>query len=167
MTTRSVSGAATFDSTRRYRYLLTRLWDEARPRVAWIMLNPSSANADRDDPTIRRVVGLSRDWGFGGIDVVNLFALQTHRPERLREEPDPVGPRNDETIIAAVADCSDVIAAWGDHGVVVNPATGVARCEEVRRLVGVTPLRCLGTTAKGQPRHPLYSKAGTVPVSLD
>lgn len=167
MTTRSADGTVTLDSTGRYRYELTRVWDAARPQLSWIMLNPSTATATRDDPTIRRVVGFSRDWGFGGAVVVNLFALRTHRPDRLHQEPDPVGRRNDEVTVATVADGTEVIAAWGNHGALVNPVTGVPRCEEVRRLVGDIALRCLGTTANGQPRHPLYSRADTAPVSLD
>ncbi|TMF61888.1 MAG: DUF1643 domain-containing protein, partial [Chloroflexi bacterium] len=67
---------ATFSADRRYRYRLWRRWDGARPVVAFVMLNPSTADARRDDPTIRRCIGFAKSWGFGGVEVVNLFAYR-------------------------------------------------------------------------------------------
>ena len=77
------------------------------------MLNPSTADAERDDPTIRRCIGFSRAWGFGGAEMVNLFALRSTDPGRLREAADPVGPGNVAHIADAARGATQVIAAWG------------------------------------------------------
>jgi hypothetical protein len=136
-----------------YRWTLTRRWSE-KPRDVWIMLNPSTADAEVDDATIRRCIGFSRKFGAGGMTVVNLFAYRATDPARLRTEGiDPVGDRNDG-VIARCAHLARplggrVICAWGSH------ALGVNRGRHVRDLIG-SPLFCLGTTRGGHPRHPLY-----------
>jgi hypothetical protein len=156
-------GDALFDSTGAYRYRLSRVWDEALPRVCWILLNPSTATASVDDPTISRVVGFSRSWGFGSVDVVNLFAFRTPNPRGLRHIADPVGDGNDETIVATASSSPQVISAWGNHGILENPSTGAPRFLEVQRLLAEAGVHtaCLGRTKHGQPRHPLYLTAST------
>lgn len=160
------SGEATFDERRIYRYLLTRTWDRGLPSVAWIMLNPSTADAAVDDATISRVVGFSRSWGYGSVDVVNLFAYRCTKPRQLRLPMDPVGPLNDLTIAETARSSVTVIVAWGNHGVVVNPATGVPRHEEVLALAARAGIevQSLGTTMRGQPMHPLYRPRGIRPA---
>jgi hypothetical protein len=150
-----------------YRYSLTRRWSD-RPRDIWIMLNPSTADADVDDNTIRRCMGFSRKFGAGGIAVVNLFAYRATIPEQLRSEGiDPVGPENDarivQAVIAARALDGRVIAAWGSHALTVH------RGRHVRRLIGDVPLHCLGLTRGRHPRHPLYVPGRTelVPYQPD
>lgn len=157
------TGTARFDPRGRYRYRLTRVWDDRRPVVVWIMLNPSTATASADDPTIRRVVGFSRAWGFGSAEVVNLFALRATHPRRLANSHDRVGPLNDDSIATAVTSTHRVVAAWGNHGTMDNPATGNPRCQEVVALIskGCGDVRCLATTKRGHPRHPLYVPADT------
>ena len=156
-------GSASFDAHGIYRYRLTRRWDSARPSMAWIMLNPSTATANSDDPTIRRVIGFSRTWGFGMAEVVNLFGLCASDPRRLRTSPAPVGPGNDRALMSAAASNPAVVVAWGDHGAIVNPLTGVRRCDEVLDMVGsAQSMLSLGATRRGQPRHPLYLPKDTV-----
>lgn len=130
------------------------------------MLNPSTADETVDDPTIRRVIGFSRAWGFGRMLVVNLFALRTTRPHDLSDSAAPVGPGNDDAISEAVSAADVLLFAWGNHGVTSNPGTGVRRDHEVLdALAGVSKaIRCLGTTNEGQPRHPLYLPALSAPV---
>ena len=106
-------GGATFSADRRYRYRLWREWDRSRAVVAFVMLNPSTADASRDDPTIRRCIGFARAWGFGGVEVANLFALRATDPRHLRGVPDPVGPRNARSLKLALAHASLVVVAWG------------------------------------------------------
>jgi hypothetical protein len=137
-----------------YRYWLMRRWDESRPDCAFIMLNPSTADAERDDPTIRRVMGFAQSWGFGGVNIYNLFALRTPYPRELLAHPDPVGPDND-AYLAQIPDTALVVAAWGAHG------NYRGRAFTVRRMFGAR-LRCLGRTKQGEPRHPLYV-ASSVP----
>jgi hypothetical protein len=146
---------ATFGSPdNRYRYLLWRTWDRALPTVLWVMLNPSTADAAQLDPTLRRVLGFSRAWGFGGFRVVNLFALRSTDPEALRRVPDPVGPENDHVLQVAAHKANSVIAGWGAH------AAGVERAREVRRLLEpVCALHALRITKTGHPSHPLYLPA--------
>jgi hypothetical protein len=142
-----------------YRYTLTRKWSGSRPALTFIMLNPSTADGTLDDPTIRRCIGFARARGFGGIQVLNLFAFRATDPRHMMAAHDPVGPNNDGHIIAALTEAaaasSPVIAAWGVHG------THNGREADVRKLsmeCGV-PLMCLGLTKGGHPRHPLYVAA--------
>jgi len=94
-----------------YRYRLERRWTSG-PTVAWIMLNPSTADADTDDPTLRRISVFSRAWGFGRLIVANLYALRATDPAQLWTAPDAVGPDNDRHVADAVS-CHEVIVAWG------------------------------------------------------
>lgn len=158
----SVTGGAIFDATGAYRYALWRVWDEVLPRMAFIMLNPSTADAERNDPTIRRCIGFARAWGYGGVHVVNLFAYRTPSPAVLRKAEDPIGLENDDYLREAATGAAFVVAAWGNHG-----AAG-GRDAAVRGLLsslGVAP-RCLGITRAGQPRHPLYARGDLAPFPL-
>lgn len=129
------------------------------------MLNPSTATELVDDATIRRVSCFSRAWGFGSATVVNLFALRSRAPSGLDRHPDPVGPSNDVCIVSAVESAETVLVGWGNHGARLNPLTATPRHLEVARLLAhAAPPYCLGMTAQGQPRHPLYLGAATLPV---
>ncbi|HKV84961.1 MAG TPA: DUF1643 domain-containing protein, partial [Ktedonobacterales bacterium] len=99
-----------------YRYLLWRTWDAALSRLLWVMLNPSTAGETMDDPTIRRCVSFSRRWGFGGIEVVNLFALRAASPKELQRTPDQIGAENDRYIAEAASRATGIVVAWGEHG---------------------------------------------------
>lgn len=142
-----------------YRYMLRRSWGSIRERedqVCWVMLNPSTADASLDDPTIRRCIGFSKAWGFSGLAVVNVFALRATDPKRLVDHPDPVGPLCDEYLEDFMRSSGCVVAAWGASW----PAAQVARVAAVSALAVKHRAVCLGATASGQPRHPLYlSKA--------
>ncbi|HEV2343460.1 MAG TPA: DUF1643 domain-containing protein [Actinocrinis sp.] len=143
---------AVFDPARTHRYLLEHRWGAAAPMV-FVMLNPSTADATREDPTMRRCLRFARREGCGGLIVVNLFAPRTTDPSILATHPDPVGPDNDQILCAAVGRGTPVVAAWGAHGALH------ARDQAVLRLLYPARLSCLGRTAHGQPRHPLYLPA--------
>ncbi len=156
------ASGATFDETGAYRYALWRVWDTDGPSIVFVMLNPSKADAESDDPTIRRCVGFARAWGYGALTVVNLFAFRAACPRTLHQTADPVGPDNDRHLRDALASAPTVVFAWGNHG----------GLHERDRAIGALLLReskqpsaalCLGTTGVGQPRHPLYVRADTVP----
>jgi len=119
------------------------------------MLNPSTADRQRDDPTIRRGIGFAARWGFGAVAVGNLFAFRTASPRVLRQASHPVGRANDRWLLRLAAQSSRVIAAWGNEGVLLG------RDAQVRRLLA--PLDTLGLTQRGQPRHPLYLRRGVLP----
>lgn len=121
-----------------------------------IGLNPSTADAARDDPTIRRCIGLARRWGFGGITVVNLFAFRATKPADLKTAFDPVGPRNDSTIRKVIHGVP-VIAAWGTHG-----GFGGRDRAVLKLLCGHPRVFTMGLTKQGHPRHPLYVRYDTL-----
>ncbi|MFO0837294.1 MAG: DUF1643 domain-containing protein [Phycisphaerae bacterium] len=146
---------AVFDRARRYRYLLWRAWDAALARATFIMLNPSTADARRDDATIRACIRLARAWSFGGIEVVNLFAFRARDPRALLSVRDPVGPRNDALLRDAAMRASRLVCAWGCAD------RWLARVDHVRRLIAGSRalLVCLGRTRNNHPRHPLYVRS--------
>jgi len=136
-----------------YRYRLDRCWDADLPTATWIMLNPSTADHQDDDATIRKCLGFARRLGCGSIEVVNLFALRTRHPSVLRKELYAIGEYNDDHVDAAVAAATGpVIAAWGAHGRWIG-----GRVQAVLRLPAVQErdLQCLGISKAGDPLHPL------------
>jgi hypothetical protein len=148
---------AYFSPCRTWRYSLTRALapHTGEGTVAFIGLNPSTADEKRDDPTIRRCIGFAlRDWGFARLEVLNLFAFRATKPTALLAADDPVGPENDSTI-AEVLDAADlVVCVWGAF-----PNGG--RSAGVLELVDAP--HCLGVTKNGSPRHPLYVRASADP----
>lgn len=143
----------------RYRYLLSRMWDFRKPRVLFVMLNPSTADAMIDDATIRSCVRLARSFEQGSLQVVNLFALRATDPIELTRAADPIGPKNDSSIEVAITRCNFVICAWGAH------PTAARRSIPVFNLLRHhhSAVFCLGITKTGAPKHPLYIKSGTRP----
>lgn len=149
----------------RYRYRLTRTWDPSRESLVFVMLNPSTADAAVDDPTIRRCIGFARRDGYGGIIVVNLFAWRATDPADLPSNlPMRMGPDNRRYVYEA-ATGRDVILAWGSHSAAWPEVTDPL--PERLWLAGARSIRCLGFTKSGKPRHPLYVRADQsfVPVT--
>jgi hypothetical protein len=134
----------------RYRYVLRREVPDlfaTRRTALWVMLNPSTADATADDPTIRRCLDFSRAWGCDRMVVVNLYALRTTDPRRLWDAEDPVGPENDAHIGTAAGLAGLTVCAWGGH----------AKPERVAQILPLLSApQCLGRTRGGSPRHPLY-----------
>jgi len=148
--TELVSGA-TMSQDGVYRYRLWRTWGRGDPLI-WIMLNPSTADAEVDDPTIRRCVSFAKREKFGGIEVVNLYALRSTDPKAIAQHPDPVGPFNwiHWQMLRANHPTSVWVAAWG------------AGCPNVMLPPHIVDdYVCLGRTRSGAPRHPLYVRADT------
>lgn len=161
-------GTADFSADGVYRWSLSRRWSDPMPHLMpvldlWIMLNPSTADAEKDDRTIGRCVDFSRRWGADGLRVVNLFALRSTDPAALLTHPDPVGPKNDQMIALMVRATRGpggrVMCAWGAHPM----AAGRARDLHLAGLLAGA--MCLGTTASGAPRHPLYIRGDTQPTA--
>jgi len=146
--------SAVFSPCRTWRYVLRRRW-AAEPALLVIGLNPSTADETVDDPTIRRCAGFARELGCGGLTMANLFAFRATDPAAMKAAPNPVGPDNDDWLEALAAEHEIRVAAWGVHGAHLGRADDVV----ARGLLG--ELRCWGTTATGQPRHPLYLPAST------
>lgn len=154
----SMQRGADFSPCGRYRYRLWRQWGEGS-RVVFVGLNPSTADASRDDPTIRRCIGFAQRWGHARFDIVNLFAFRATQPVDLRAALEPEGPDNLKAIRHAVNVSSAVIACWGHMG---------GWRDQDRRVLPLLPddTRCLGTTKGGHPRHPLFVRYGTPLVPL-
>lgn len=146
---------AVLSDDRAYRYSLWRAREDhfsQRGLVAFIGLNPSTADETEDDPTIRRCLGFSQRWGHCGFVMLNLFAVRATCPKVMKRHPKPVGPVNDAAIRAVVCACERVVCCWGAHG------SHLGRDNVVLNLLrGLTmALWCFGITKGGQPRHPLY-----------
>lgn len=143
---------AVYSNCERYRYSLTRVWDAQAPRVAFVMLNPSTATEEANDPTIERCEQRARRLGFGGFRAVNIFALRATDPRNMRASSDPEGPDNPQALDAAARWADVLVAAWGVHGEHLGQGPIVAT---QLREQGHT-LYHLGLTKAGHPRHPLY-----------
>lgn len=143
-----------------YRYSLTR---HVAPLTGdgtctFVMLNPSTADAEQDDPTIRRCIGFARGWGFEWLKVVNLFAYRATDPRELADVDDPSGPENLCTIAKVIGGSDLVVCAWG----------AFPHWKRVEHIALVLELiaapHALGLTANGSPRHPLYVRGDALPV---
>lgn len=145
---------ATFSPDRKYRYRLSRTWNENAPALMWLLLNPSVADESRDDPTIRRCIGYSMNWGYGGLIIHNLFAYRSTYPDELVSMwcQDPVGIDNDAAI-SQDARGRQICCGWGNKVVTLKLQ---ARLKSIAPLVDVRDLYHLKLTHLKQPQHPLY-----------
>jgi hypothetical protein len=125
-------------------------------RIAWIGLNPSTADEFLLDRTLVTVCRYSRHWGFSEVVMLNLFAFRATDPSELKRVSDPIGPDNDKHLLIEVRNVERVIACWGDHG------RFLGRDGQVSDLLCVS-LRCLTRNRSGAPHHPLYLKSGIRP----
>jgi hypothetical protein len=160
-------GSVVFSENRRYRYALLRWWDKRLPHVLWVMLNPSTADANTDDPTMHRVIGFSMDRLYGSLTVVNAFALISTDPLGLVAVDDPVGPENDSMLAQEVSQADTIICAWGSQRVGLH-----SRIREVRALIAEhrraeARILCLGTNADHSPRHPVRLPTSTTLVPFE
>lgn len=151
-----LGAGAEFSPDRVYRYKLWRIWDLHKHLVAFCMLNPSTADEETEDPTIRRCISFARRWGGGGVVILNAFAFRATDPADLMKAADPVGPANDRYLAAACGWSRTIVAAWGVHG------EHRGRAAVVRALLGAD-LYHLGLTKDGHPKHPLYLPGATKP----
>lgn len=141
---------AHLSSCGRYRYSLTRKWGP-EASVGYIMLNPSTADASDDDPTIRKCIGFAKKYEFGGIVVRNLFNFRSKSPTDLPKQLDPIGDDGDKAIKSLPKECALIIVAWGNiHKLLRNRATWAIA------TLGTANLFCLGINEGGSPKHPLY-----------
>lgn len=155
------SSGAIFSECGLFRYRLWRRWGKGE-HVLWVLANPSTADAYQDDPTMRRCQSFARRWGYDAIEVGNIFGFRSTDPHGLDDVPDRIGPENDTHLLQMAARASLVIAAWG---VGTGAPWFAERAARVREMLGAR-LYCLGTTASGSPRHPLYLSSALEPEPL-
>lgn len=142
-----------------YRYRLIRKWRDG-PILVWVMLNPSTADADKDDATIRRVRGFTKREGYDGFVVVNVWALRATDPKDLHQRRATSEPENIAHVKRAVRG-RDVVVAWGVN-VRGGPAWGALALADIYlALQSAADVRCLGLTKGGEPRHPLRLRRDT------
>lgn len=134
---------------RNYRYVLWRQWDADKPTCVFIGLNPSTADENDDDPTLRRCINFAKAWGFGKCIMLNLFAFRTTNPEDLKKQDKPVGYKNNHHIKTQCAKAA-LVVAWGNRGTLLK------RNKQVLKLLKGIPLKCFRVSAEEQPVHPLY-----------
>ena len=147
---------AKFSKDRVYRYALWRTWDDSLEKLLFIGLNPSTADEIKDDPTMRRCIRFSKDFGFGGFIMANIFAFRSTDPKKLKKIKNPIGNKNDFWIKKLNKEAGMTIAAWGTHGDYLD------RGKEVSKML--KNLYCLRKTKNGFPSHPLYLPANLKPI---
>ena len=166
MVRRDEAPVAHFSPNRRYRYSLRRRVGFGNRVVAFCMLNPSTADEERNDPTVRRCIDYANRWGFGWLIVVNLAPFRSSQPEDMiaaGPEPDDIWESNIAAIMAAAQESDLLVLAYGNHGVREDRA---GRVLEVL-AAGKVEAHCLGVTLQGQPIHPLYQRSSALPVPYD
>lgn len=143
---------AEFSPCRKWRYTLWRQWNfpEDRPvkSIAFIGLNPSTADEEVEDNTVRRCINFSKDWGFDRYYMLNAYASRDTDPAGMKRAQEPIGEGNDEALARIAASVEMIIGAWGSH---CTRERQKAVCEVVGRKI-----YCLGWTDGGFPRHPLF-----------
>jgi hypothetical protein len=168
------TAGAEFSKDKVYRFRLWRIWlpREKVPKIAcFCMLNPSTADEVKLDPTLRRCAGLSRSWNCTGMVIVNLFAVVSADPKILLTHPDPVGDQptkttlgrtvtNTQVILDEISKAHLLVLAWGAFSEAEQRAKQLIKTLSDR---GVTPY-CLGLTKEGMPGHPLFVPKGTKPI---
>ena len=121
-------------------------------RVCFVMLNPSTADAQQNDPTVRRCLGYASQWGYDKLTVLNIFAYRATDPKELLKQSDPVGPDNESTFLTTIPKCDKIICAWGNHGDIED--------QDVRALEWIMqykqPYALKVNRKTGSPAHPLY-----------
>jgi hypothetical protein len=160
-----IARSAAFSPCGHYRWWLERVWEPQRPRLLFIGLNPSRADGRRDDATLRRLVGFAGSWGYGALEVLNLFSRISPSPAVLRRAADPVGADTDAWIRRQLAahPQAPLWLGWGNQGAWRGRDRAVLALLD-RWGASCRPVCCVGRTAAGQPRHPLYLSATLQPL---
>jgi len=153
---------AWFSPDNQYRFVLQRRWDEYKSMVNFLMLNPSTADAFKNDPTVERCQRRAKEMGFGGLIVTNLFAFRSTDPKGLYKAKDPIGMENDVAILTSAGECTLVVCGWGGHGKYLN------RGAKVLDMLNTAKIKswALRLTKSGQPGHPLYVPYECKPFEL-
>ena len=143
---------------RKYRYVLSRIWDESKPLVVIIGLNPSTADEKDDDNTIKKCINFSKNWGYGGLYMLNLFAFRATAPSDMFNASSPIGEENSKYIEKYSKLSDKVICAWGNNGNFKN------RSKEV--LLNIENKFYLKLNKTGEPAHPLYLNKNLIPIKF-
>lgn len=142
---------AQFSEDKLHRLVLTRTWDSTKPKVMFIGLNPSIAGVENNDPTIRRVIGFAKDWGMGGVIMVNLYSFIQTKPKNLNTN----NHIDTDFVIWEMGQQAEmVVFAWGAH-----PTDRLKYMEQ-----SFPNAVCLQKNKDGSPKHPLYCRKDLTPI---
>jgi hypothetical protein len=150
---------AILSDDRKYRYVLSRIWDETKPFVMIVGLNPSTADETENDPTIIRCIEFSKSWGYGGVFMLNLFAFRATKPIDMKNSIDPIGMENDSYIKKYEQLCDKVVCAWGNDGAYKERSRFV--------LSNLKEPYYIKLNKSGEPAHPLYLKGDSIPIKFN
>lgn len=162
---------AVISECKKYRYSLSRVWDQEKPKVMFVMLNPSTADAYNDDPTIRRCIGFAKAWGYGGLIVCNLLAFRATNPKELLNQGDMfdvVGPDNIWHLRKNSDEADKIICAWGNGDILKKVFKGSTTRYFTDTFLGfaLNRLHFLDISNKGIPKHPLYLPKDLKPIKF-
>ena len=149
---------AKLSDCRKYRYALWRTWDDSKPYVMIVGLNPSTADEARDDPTLTKCIKFAKYWGYGGVCMANLFAFRATKPSDMMASSDPVGLENDSWLSKLSKDAGIVVAAWGNDG------SHLGRSSAIKAML--PNLHYIKMNKSGEPAHPLYLRSSLVPTPM-
>ncbi|MFA5490202.1 MAG: DUF1643 domain-containing protein [Candidimonas sp.] len=163
-----LTSRAILSDDHKHRFWLSRQWATG-PLVIFVMHNPSTADADIDDPTIRRCIAFAEQWGYGGLGVVNRFSIRSSNPDDLWKTAYPNHQINDKILNHVVEKCESIVAAWGKHGKNAYQRSVISErdnfifnlCHRYKRNISY-----IEVTKEGIPRHPLYLKGNLLPKML-
>lgn len=153
-----MKNTAKLSECRKYRYALWRTWDDSKPFVMFVGLNPSTADENTNDPTLTRCINYAKSWGYGGVCMANLFAYRATEPSDMKTSNDPIGSENNKWLKKLAKEAALVVAAWGNDG------SYLRRSKQVLEII--PNLSCLKLNKSGEPAHPLYQAAKLKPVPL-
>ena len=154
-----IDSGADFSPCRKYRYTLWRVWDESKPLVMFLGLNPSTADEIKNDPTVTRCINYAKSWNYGGMYMMNIFAFRTTYPIELKKALEPIGKENNYWIEKISKNVDKCIGAWGNDGLFLN------RSDYIKQ--NVNNLYCLKINHSGEPSHPLYLKSTLKPIKYN
>lgn len=139
---------AQFNEDRTKRYLLWRIWDDEKPLLMMVCLNPSTANEVENDNTVTRCINFAKSHSYGGLYLGNLFPIRSTDPSLLYDLADPRDDCNDKILIETRMMVDFCIIAWGNHGLINGHGKKMAEL--------LAPVKCFRITKQGMPQHPLY-----------
>jgi hypothetical protein len=151
-----IKSDALFSDCKRYRYTLVRQWSHGPKSIAFIGLNPSTADEIKNDPTVAKCIRWAKKWGYNEMWMLNIFAIRSTDPKYLRMVADPIGFGNDTSISHITSKATTIVCCWGTGGEFLHRGYRVWH-----DLLNHSKTYCLGYTKAGHPRHPLYMSNDT------
>lgn len=152
------SKGAEFSEDRKYRYKLWRIWDDTKPIVMFIGLNPSTANEFDSDPTITRCINFAKSWGYGGMYMCNLYTYVSTDPKKLQTSGEDLSINN-RILLETKLECEIVVFCWGCF-------KGIDKRAQLVAEIFDEPY-CIRITKSGKPEHPLYLPSDLKPIRFE